>query len=471
MDADHTHGLHSNLSFIQTIPSEIHLKMQVQNAAVLSDKRGIPLLYLFAYLGMLFWFLSDYFIADFNVYMTIALSPFIMMISKGEYSYRYLWPALIFLLLSLFIPVRTVFYLSFIFCLLLLLESSFGKTGNLTLFMLLILSPVFRYFSSVFGFPVRLWLSKVTGSLLSLMGKDVSVAGNIIILDGSEFSVDPACTGLNMMAASFIIALFVMAHYQRKTGKVFSLWLVCALLTATLFLNVCCNLVRMLLLILFNLMPGNIMHDITGIVCLAIYVILPLLFISSRLFKAINGKHIVAIIPAAKKGNRLKIAINLFLVIALACSGIKSQDLRQENAELESNSGIAGYRKEILKTGIIKFENKSSLVYVKPVPFYAAEHNPMICWTGSGYEFEKVTKAIIRNIEVYTGVMKKGEEKIYTSWWFDNGEFRTANHWEWRTKAIMGSAPFSLVNVNASTEKELASQTESLLALNIFNHE
>jgi len=39
----------------------------------------------------------------------------------------------------------------------------------------------------------------------------------------------------------------------------------------------------------------------------------------------------------------------------------------------------------------VKLENNSSLIYLKAIPdYFNPDHNPMICWTGSGYNLERI---------------------------------------------------------------------------------
>jgi hypothetical protein len=79
----------------------------------------------------------------------------------------------------------------------------------------------------------------------------------------------------------------------------------------------------------------------------------------------------------------------------------------------------------------------------------------MICWQGSGYNFTSIRKQTITGREVYSGILTKGADKIYSAWWFDNGSLKTVSQLEWRWTAAQGSKPFYLVNVNASSEAGL----------------
>ena len=395
--------------------------------------------------------LHDFLILDMSIGMGLIFAPYILIIRKGNLSFRYLIPSLLLLLLLWLIPVRTFFFLTSLFVLLFLCESLSGKTNSAFIILILVLSPVYQFFNNMIGFPVRLWLSEVTGKILMITGSHVEIHGNLIGLDGELFSVDPACAGLQMMRISFIIALFILAHLQRKSGKPLPMWITIGFLTATFLLNIVSNLFRIILLITFRIMPDNGFHDVIGIVCLLLYVILPLLFI----MRFIHGKESVikkTMLPASSV--KRIILLNMFLFTLLFFAALRINP-RSGEVFRDTKYMIDGCRKEILKTGIIKFESDSALIYIKPLHFYSAEHNPMICWTGSGYEFTRISKERIMNVEIYTGMLTRGNEKIYTAWWFDNCTTRTIDQFEWRWKAVTGKDEFSLVNVNAATRAGL----------------
>jgi len=420
-----------------------------------------------SYVGISFYFLSEYFITDLNVYLGLLLAPFILKIEKGTYSKRYLLPALLLLLLAFIIPIKTIFFLTLLAAILLLLESTVGKTGYYFLFLLLLLSPVFKYFSNVIGFPVRLWLSEVAGKIIQLAGNDVEVSGNLIVVNGLDFSVDPACAGIKMMATSFIVALFILGYNHKKRKNEFSLLFVTVVLAGTFVLNVFANLVRIIILVLFDIGPESILHDAIGIACLGLYVLFPLI----KTVNHFSGKGISGLIkqqnlPAIPLKNVL---LNLALVVIMVPAGIKIKNAVARNSAVEVACSIPDFKKEVLKSGVIKFTTKTVLVYVKPVTFYSSEHNPLICWTGSGYEFKHVNKELHGNVKIYTGILEKNNESIYTAWWFDDGIIKTTNHLEWRWQALTGKRDFSLVNISAVSPIELQSGISRLINQNIFN--
>src|SRR5688572_20124678 len=125
--------------------------------------------------------------------------PLIVKFTKETKSNRYGIFALIFGLISLLLPINTILYFAFLFSFLFVIESFCGKTNLLLLFLLIFLSPVFRYFINVFSFPIRLQLTQWAGAIMNMIGIENQVQGNMIFCRGNQFSVDPTCMGLNML--------------------------------------------------------------------------------------------------------------------------------------------------------------------------------------------------------------------------------------------------------------------------------
>jgi exosortase N len=411
-----------------------------------------------------------YFKWDANMLLGLALLPYICKVKQRGFSLRYLAPAIIFTLIAACFPVKTNLFLALMFSGMLFFENLKGKISPVLFLLLLLISPAFTYISDTFSFPLRIWLSGVAAFMLTNMGITTQAAGNVILLNGSEFLVDQACAGLHMLAASLMICLFMIAHYQRQTAKQLHVMWIMFLLVFTFALNMVCNLCRILLLVFFKIPAGTLMHDATGVICLFIYVILPLLWLSAFILKRSDKPHIdprfyktVRLVP-----NQLRYPfMHLFFAIAMitVSFNIKSMDdLGDKNA---SNVSLSGYKKQVLESGVIKFEKPGALVYVKPSPFYCTEHNPMICWQGSGYVFSKIKTQVIAGRQVYSGILNKAKDKIYLAWWFDNGSMKSINEFEWRWTAAKNGTLFYLVNVNAATEEGLteAVKTISLVGL------
>src|SRR5438067_2098126 len=195
--------------------------------------------------------LSVYFLWNADLLMGIALAPYIWRVKPREYSMRYFLPSVIFGVTALIFPVKTTLFVALLLAVLLFFENFKGKVSLVLLFLLLLVSPLFAYVSNAVSFPIRIWLSEAAVSILNTGGIVANASGNIIELNGAEFSVDQACAGLHMLSMSFIICLFVIAHCQRQTVKQLGFIKMVLALALTFLLNIVANLCRILLLVLF----------------------------------------------------------------------------------------------------------------------------------------------------------------------------------------------------------------------------
>ena len=425
-----------------------------------------------AYLILAIWFIPGYFKWDANLVMGILLVPYVCEIDKERRSLRYLIPALISVGLAMIAPVNTLFFAALLFVVLLLVENSIGRVSNIFLFLVLLISPLFGLITRLGEFPVRLWLTEKVAEVLTLTGMQVSAAGNQINIDNYEFSVEQACAGLNMLVISGLIALFVLAWYQRQMKKTLAfkyLWLLGGI---TILLNIACNFFRILLLVRYKIMPGTLLHDAVGLNCLALYVLLPLLVgIKSLVWRFGKAETIIGDLANKGAGPALRYPF-LHLVLFGVLLFIAARITKADNLVIASTQiQIGGYHKKQLEGGILKFENSKALIYIKPTAFYAPEHDPMICWVGSGYVFKSIRQEGIAGNTVYTATLTKKHDKIYAAWWFDNGAVKTINQFSWRWEAARNDGQFYLVNVNAASPEELHKTAGEMLKSNSFINE
>ena len=429
---------------------------------------------------------------DANFYAGLLLAPYICMINKGQFSLRYLVPALLALAITVAMPVRATFFIAILFTALLFIESSLGKVSNAFLFLILLISPVFKYGLRLVDFPVRLWLTGQVASLLNSAGIKANAAGNQIEMADIVFSVDPACAGLHMLILSLLICLFLLMYYQRNSAMQLRFPHLTGIFITCIILNIVSNFFRIMLLVTFKIMPGTPLHDLVGIICLVVYVIIPLMAGLKPIVAHLGHKNETSInIPLTKsnnkrayeflnstkeqlkriKNNRGRILTNYlplhgFFVILLLIVAFHIVSIDQFIGK-RTEIRLAGFQEQHLENGIMKFENKEALIYLKPTVFYAPDHDPKICWTGSGYVFKSIKKEQWNGLELYTAILEKHQDKIYAAWWFDNGKTQTTDQLLWRWKDMKGEHSFYLINVNASSRTNLEAQVGRICKYNL----
>jgi exosortase N len=148
--------------------------------------------------------------------------------------------------------------------------------------------------------------------------------------------------------------------------------------------------------------------------------------------------------------NVLFLSTTAFLILSFAASKPQQKPILTENKER------GNYQTKVLNNGITQLRNTNSLIYLKPIPdFYSGEHSPIFCWKGSGYALKKIKEEIVQSYKIYTGELTIKNDKLYTAWWFTNGEIITNSQLEWRWRVIRGEHKFKLINITANSEHEL----------------
>lgn len=433
--------------------------------SVLRAGKCWPLIVLACYGFVLFVGLHKYLVWDAGTVLGIVALLFAASFNKNEKgNTRYFFLAVTALLLFVLVPAKTFLWISCICGCLFLAETFYGRLNFLPVLVLAIMSPIFGYAMNVFSFPIRLALTGWAGNAIRVIGQDVSVQGNMIVCNGNEFSVDPACMGLQMMVTALLCGIILTGFYQKQYKKELSIWLVLAMLAAMILMNILSNLLRIIFLVWLNIMPETVMHNVTGIMCLVLYVIVPLLFLIPLIVRR-YGKPVVL----HRKYYVLRSAVKMFLLNVLLPAGLLItffiNNSRETDRQLLSDlPAMSGYVVQPLPGNIIRIQNDTLLVYIKHIPAsYYTEHNPMICWKGSGYNFYKVEEKRVGGHTIYTALLQQEKDQLYTAWWYDNGIALTSSQLQWRWDMLMGARPYSLVNVTASSEQELGLAVNDIL--------
>jgi len=405
----------------------------------------------------IYFFANGYLLGDATFWIGTGLVPFVLLSSKSKKRTLRFLPAILFLFVTCFlIKAQSIRYLFLLLSIVFLIESFRGKLNASLFWILLIISPLFRYLSEIFTFPIRLKLSSLTGIFLKTSGFPVQVSGNIIQMNDSDFSVDPACMGLQMVGFSFLAGIFLVTNSERLTNRKLPFLLFVLIMMAAFALNIVSNLMRIMALVIFTILPQNPMHDVVGILSLLLYVWLPLSFLISYLYK--NHAEIMeqrTDVPVKIQPSVLW--INLTILIACAASILS----RTNTDAISGNTEKPGNEKYVttnLGNGITQFRSKEALVYSKGISsFYSTEHSPYTCWKGSGYAFTSIKEDAVSGKMIYFGTLQKGKDKLCTAWWFSNGKHITTSQLDWRWKVFRGQPGFQLINVTSNNKDQLNS--------------
>ncbi|MDQ3683960.1 MAG: exosortase N [Bacteroidota bacterium] len=377
--------------------------------------------------------------------------PFTVAKSGNKISYRYALIALVCVVISFFIPVKTFLFFSISFSIFFLIESVGYRLGYVSCSVLFFMSPIFQYLSNVFSFPIRLQLTKWSGKLFSFVDPSTAIKGNIIYHNNNEFSVDPACMGLNMLTASLLLSIILLGFYQKKLNTNAGLLKFSGFLILVISFNIISNLIRIVVLVHFTILPGTLMHEVIGIACLFLYVVLPSAFLANLFAsKSAISKASDKTLPVREIHKPLLHGLLLMITLFSAYHTNQTDTYKQFSNKAEKM--ILGFKTITHSPGIVKLENDKALIYVKYIRgFYDTEHNPTICWKGSGYEFRDIKEETVSNFKVYTALLVNGRETLTTAWWYSNGNKHLTHQFAWRWSMMKGEKNYALINVTTAT--------------------
>jgi exosortase N len=363
--------------------------------------------------------------------------------------------------------VRIFYFFTIAFFLLFLYEYVLGRVSYVILFLLLFTSPFFEQVAVILGFPIRLQLSEWAGWLLSSVGFNIAVEGNAMVMKGGVFFVDDACMGLHLLSMSLLMGVFSLSHFSRRLHRQLPLLHVGLFFVTVLGLNVLSNLFRICILVWFSIPAENIMHDVIGLLCLVLYVMLPIYFLSNKLVSRFGIMFRMGAEPMRAWSNRIAFPLLSIPAIFIFLVGCSVRIGRVEDTHQHAAVELREFQREDIRGGVTKLTNDQFLVYVKPIgEFFSAEHTPLLCWEGSGYKFEAVRSERIGDREVYMGELRNGDQRLLTAWWYDNGKTSTVSQLEWRMRMLRGEPRFCLINFTASDKDLLTAKL-----LDVFNND
>jgi len=401
-----------------------------------------------------------------NFLVGLMLLPFAMTpIGARRNNWTMMVLVLLFSALAYTFHVRAFYYFSVMFFLIWIMELTLGRLSPVVFFLIVFMSPVFVQVVTILGFPIRLALTSISGQLLHAIGLDVQVAGNVIVLGNDSFAVEEACMGLHMLAFSMLMAVFILAFHMRTRKLSVNLLPMAGYFLMAFCLNLGTNITRILILVFFRIGSTDPMHEIVGMVCLVVYVMVPL-HLTSGLFLRRFGKP-VSPVDSGVPLTRISVAMVLAMCVVHLVVAWRVSEARSEEVSQFINVQFDGHPGEPLVDGIRKFTERDVLVYVKPIPeFFSGEHTPLMCWKGTGYAFSKIENKEVAGLQLYIGTLQKDASTLYTAWWYDNGHVKTIVQSDWRFRMMKGESRFALVNVTSSSQQRLLDTVQSILANN-----
>lgn len=371
-------------------------------------------------------------------------------------------------ILPFVIGLSYVFHLKFIFLItllcfgLLLLEQFHGKI-NIWLFTLIaMLSPVMDYLVSAVSYPIRMAFMPYLESVFRYLDPEVSTSGLSLFYKGQEFSVDPACAGLYMLSIVLVITTGALGIKNVSLQSPLEIAKVIFTYLAAISLTIACNFIRIVLMVVLNLPAGSVSHEFWGLLSFVLIGLLPTLILLFGIFRKPKTEA-----PLLATPFKIKTWSILFLLPILLC-GLQLDLEEKTFDERMKLVQIKTYEKKSLDDGITQFSNGKSLIYFKSIKsFYGLEHNPAVCWGGSGYSLQAKRNIPIAKNAYIRAELAAEDESLQTLWFYYNGKTVDITNIAWRKDVLTGSKPYFLVNITAQTEEELNAALAEVLRIEI----
>lgn len=396
---------------------------------------------------------------NFSFFLGLFTLPFATNFEKGSSSYV---SALLFflpLILLFFSASSTLFYLVYAFGLNALLFLWKKRLNFLPIFLLLLISPVASIVADILGFPIRLFLSEAVANVLSFIGFEITAEGNILKLNGDYFSVDQACVGLNMLITGLLFTIINMAYLEKKNMAYYSFFSIPLWLVISFLLMILANFCRIMVLVILNIPPTEVMHDVVGLVCLLVYNLAPMYLLLKFRNWGLN-----CTLDEDEEPNLKRSIIFFGILFAFLLTANELQEFNKTKEIQDPLSfKIENYDQTLLPDGIVKLTNSNCLVYIKPpVSPLRSSHDPKYCWKGSGYEMRAIQKKSEDGHEYYWSKLIKDQDEIYSAWWWTDGNEVITEDLKWRINSIISKNAYFLINVNTDDPKKLLGQIKEL---------
>lgn len=378
---------------------------------------------------------------------SLILLPLSFTINEKEKSFRYIPLALFFGVFGFVLHADAVKLACFWFTILCFVEAYLGKTSNTLFFLPFIYIPISKSLISVFGYPLRTMLTKIAGTLFSLFDEQVTLEGSKIIYQQESFFVDTACAGIMLFSTSSILFYFMQGRREAQLQRQFSFVQSSFFTILNFVFLILANLARIFFLIFFRFDESHYMHDGTGLLALVIFNIVPMYLILR--FSS----------PKKAKSTTIK-SQHIFLILtAIVCASTQLLHRKDIDKALSMNLNpkiIQAATSQVHQDGVTEIRNHNSVIYLKPQePFRLSNHNPLICWEGSGFKVSNEHYSVIDGGTIFTALLTKKGTTLFTTWWYENDEQAYSSEWLWRKDALLNGKNTLLVNVSAATQDEL----------------
>lgn len=340
---------------------------------------------------------------------------------------------IVFEFVSYRLHTKSLHFLSLMLLVCLIHYSLTKRFSFIAFICILLFSSVFNKFFEHLTTEIKQQLCFVVFITLKNVIEIDKIEGVNFFIAGAKITIDTACMGLSMFKTGLLTGAILLTLEEKKQGKYFGILPIILFSFAVIVLNIISNYFRIVTLVLLDCTQENALHHSIGLVCFAIYQVVPMLLLI-RYFKP-------KITTESTTTKQLNFAP---LVLAFVLALITSIEIKKEqNFDLLVNLNPAYNLKngKWVNSEVFKIIEEDKLIYIKtPI------HKPLICWTGDGYRIFE-SKEITRNQEtIWFNKMEKNNVIYDSYWWYECGDKKYSSFIEVMLMKMFYNQPIRLIN-------------------------
>lgn len=386
-----------------------------------------------------------------------AILPFILRLDKREKGGSgYLWLGLLFTAFNALLGQTYWAFAAGLSLIYHLLNTRVGKLNAVAFYTIIFYLPLTKSFFTLFGFHIRMFITKWAGVILSFFDDSVTYFGSRIWIEGAEFTVDAGCMGLRLVITGFLLTLLIVQQVFKRKGITPKTYHLGMFLSASFVLVIVANFARILMVIAFRSAPETWSHELIGLSSFLKFHVIPMYLLVSRTIKPSSKQNDLPT-RTANRG-----MVDLWMASLLVCLMLSKSVYAPGKARFATHNipsvEIPGFELEAEMDGVKRYTNGDAILLIKPMfPLSFSNHHPMLCWRGDGYDVQGEAMDMIGEKACYRANLVRGSEKLETAWWYSTGNGNeTTGEWEWRWKALTKGDQFYLVNfVGENTDQIL----------------
>jgi exosortase N len=390
---------------------------------------GLVLLFAMNYNVLFFALDSDFFGIVFSVFLFIIGSRK----TNLKISYLLLILILIFEFVSYRLHTKSLHFLSLTLFICFVYNAFTRKFSFIAFICILLFSTIFNKFFEHLTTEIKQNLCySVFITLKNIITID-RIEGVNFYINNTKITIDTACMGLSMFKTGLLTGALLLTFEEKKQKKYFGIFQIILFCLIIIILNIISNYFRIVTLVILQCTQENAIHHSIGLMCFAIYQVIPMLFLI-HFFKPKISE--IIIIDSKKQTVAILFTLSCIIITSLEMKNHKNDDLLLNlNSNYDIKKGVW------VNNEVFKIVSPEKLIYIK-----TPSHKPLICWTGDGYKITESKEILVNNEKIWFNKMEKNKENYISIWWYECGDKKYTSFVEVMFMKLIYNKPIRLIN-------------------------